>query len=113
MTALAAAQRAICERYAARYTPVRDDQLCAVSDGVDEGDAAQGVRYSAPEHMTGWYITTARYNGDHRSLRVEHVAHLLERRPDIAPLLALPPGYRFDVNGTAVQAWRDPAVEAG
>jgi hypothetical protein len=84
--------------------------MCAVSDGVFEGDAAQGVRYSAPEHMSGWYITTARYNGDHRTLRVEHVAHLAERRPDIAPLLALPPGYRFDVAGPELSVWHDPTV---
>ncbi len=111
MTNLAAVQRATCKRYGAPYAPVSDAQLCAVSDGVYEGDAVQGVRYSAPEHMSGWYITTARYNGDHLSLRVEHVAHVVEARPDIAPLLALPPGYRFDIAHASVRAWRDPAVD--
>ncbi len=57
MTNLAAVQRATCKRFGAPYAPVSDAQLCAVFDGVYEGDAVQGVRYSAPEHMSGWYIT--------------------------------------------------------
>ena len=32
---------------------------------------------------------------------------------DIAALLALPPGYRFEVSGQAVEAWFDATVASG
>ena len=110
MPELEAAQRAVCARHGAPFTASRPDQLCAVSDGVYEGDAVQAVRYPAPSHMSGWYITTDRYNGDHTTLKVEHIAHLMEKRPDVATYLALPPGYRFEVNAQGAGAWFDPAV---
>ena len=110
MTSLETRQRAICERFDAAYTPVAPEQLCAISVGVYEGDPVQGVRYPAPPHMSGWYITTAKYSGDHRSLKVEHVAHVAERRPDFAVYLALPPGYRFEVGGGVAAAWFDATV---
>ena len=103
-------QREMCKRYAAECVVPRDDQMCAVSAGVLEGDPVQGVRYRAPSHMSGWYLTTSRYDGDHRSLRVEHVAHVVDRRPDVAAFLGLPPGYRFDVGGGTAEAWFDAAV---
>jgi hypothetical protein len=106
----AAQQEAACARHGAAYTPVDPSQMCAVSDGVYEGEPAQGVRYAAPPHMTGWYITTARYNGDHKTLKVEHAAHVIGRRPDIAVFLALPPGYRFEAGPDSAGAWYDEAV---
>ena len=103
-------QRAICEREAVAFDPPSLEQLCAVSVGVYEGELAHGVRYHAPPHMSGWYVTTDRYDGDVHSLIVEHVRHLVERRPDIAPLLALPPGYRFTSDGTLMDVRFDDAV---
>jgi hypothetical protein len=62
---------------------------------VREGDHVEGVRYPSPEHMSGWWITTDRYDGDIKSLTLHHLHHLVQWRPDIAPYLALPFGYRF------------------
>lgn len=104
---LATLQQALCVRYGATFTPPTAEQMCAISDGVYEGDPVQGVRYEAPAHMSGWYLTTERYNGDHTTLLVEHIAHVVERRPDVAVFLALPPGYRFDTTGG--DAWQDSA----
>ena len=104
-------QRLTCERFGAAFSPPRPEQLCAVSVGVFDGDSVQGVRYHAPSHMSGWYLTTARYNGDHQTLTVEHVGHLIESRPDVAELLALPPGFRFELGQEgAAAAWFDPNV---
>ncbi len=110
MATVADAQRAVCRQYAASFRPPAADQLCATSSGVFDGEPVQGVRYAAPEHMSGWYLTTDRYDGDHRSLVVEHVSHVVERRPDIAPFLALPPGFRFDVSSVSAEAWYDEDV---
>lgn len=90
-------QHDICRRHGGEFTPPRPNQIVVVSDGVLEGDAVQGVRYPSPEHMSGWWITTDRYDGNIKSLRHEHLYHLTSARPDLAPLIALPYGFRFDL----------------
>ncbi len=57
-------QHEVCGRVGAPFTPPRADQMVTVSAGVYEGDPVQGVRYRAPEHMTGWHLTTAQFSGD-------------------------------------------------
>lgn len=71
------------------------DQLVVISDGVYEGDVVEGVRYPAPEHMSGWWLTTNRYDGDVNSLKTVHFHHIAETRPDLSIFLRLPFGYRF------------------
>ncbi len=80
-----------------------------VSDGVMEGDAVQGIRYPSPPHMSGWWITTDRYNGQIESLRNEHLYHVTAVRPDLARYVALPFGYRFDL-ATHEDVWFDANV---
>jgi len=90
-------QHEVCRRFAAgAFEPPRPDRLVVVSEGVFEGQAVQGVRYSSPEHMSGWWITTDRYDGNVKSLKQEHLYHLTARRPDLAPYIPLPWGFRFD-----------------
>ena len=110
MPTLEESQRAMCARHGAPFRPPAPEQLCAVSDGVYAGDPVQGVRYEAPSHMSGWYLTTHRYNGDHTTLKVEHAAHVMAQRPDVAVFLALPPGYRIEVTAKAASAWYDSTV---
>ena len=71
------------------------DQLVVMSEGVYEGDVVEGVRYPSPEHMSGWWLTTNRYDGDIKSLKTVHFSHIAEKRPDITDFLRLPYGYRF------------------
>jgi hypothetical protein len=102
-------QHEVCERYGAEFSPPQPNQLVVISDGVLRGDAVQGVRYPSPEHMSGWWITTDRYDGDIRSLTQEHLYHLTAARPDLARYLALPFGFRLDqANDEAV--WFDEKV---
>ena len=102
-------QHETCERYRAEFSPPQPNQLVVISDGVLQGDAVQGVRYPSPEHRSGWWITTDRYDGDIRSLTHEHLYHLTAARPDLTRYVALPFGFRFDqANGEAV--WFDEEV---
>ncbi|SHN22481.1 hypothetical protein SAMN05216593_1159 [Pseudomonas asturiensis] len=100
-----AEQHAMCAKAGVEYSVPRHDQLIVISDGVLEGDPAEGVRYSSPEHMSGWWITTDRYNGDTKTLKTVHAHHVAEHRPDLVKFLALPFGYRF--YGITGEAWRD------
>ncbi len=102
-------QHEVCERHGAEFSPPQPNQLVVISDGVLQGDAVEGVRYPSPEHMSGWWITTDRYDGDIRSLTQEHLYHLTAARPDLARYVALPFGFRLDqANGEAV--WFDEGV---
>jgi hypothetical protein len=58
--------------------------------------------------MSGWWLTTDRFDGDPASLRGEHVHGVCSVRPDLGSYLALPPGWRFDTRSGA--AWFDPVV---
>lgn len=88
-------QHMVCDRSVSMFSPPRGNQLIVISDGVLEGESVQGVRYPSPEHMSGWWITTDRYNGDVATLKTIHAYHLTARRPDLARYLALAFGFRF------------------
>ena len=59
----------------------------------------------------GWYVTTPRFNGDSKTLKVEHLYHLTAARPELARFVALPPGYRFDTT-SGEDVWFDAEVAA-
>lgn len=88
-------QHWICQKVEAAFHPPHLDQMVVISDGVYEGDEVEGVRYPSPDHMSGWWLTTDRFNGDTGTLQTVHAHHLTARRPDLAKFLALPFGYRF------------------
>lgn len=99
-------QNRVCDQHGAEFSPPRPDQLVVVSDGVFEGDDAEGVRYPSPSHMSGWWITTNRYDGNVKSLRREHLYHLTSVRDDLVQYLSLPFGYRFRAEPSA-EVWFD------
>lgn len=92
-------QHATCARYQANFQPPRGDQFVAISLGVLEGDrVVYGVRYPSPEHMSGWWLTTDRYDGNVKSLKITHAYHVTSARPDLSHLIALPYGFCFDLS---------------
>jgi hypothetical protein len=104
-------QHEVCVRYAAAFLPPKPDQKVAVSQGVYDGETIHAVRYRAPTHMTGWYITAPSYNDDIRTLSIDHLYHLTAARPEIARYVALPPGFRFDTT-SGEDVWFDAQVAA-
>jgi len=103
-------QHRTCERLHAAFSPPHPDRLVVISAGVLEGDTdVQGVRYPSPEHMSGWWLTTDRFDGDTNSLKTTHAYHLTAARPDLAHLIALPQGFRFDLS-QADDVWFDEKV---
>lgn len=103
----------ISEQCKDKFLPPKDSQLVVVSNGVFEGDLVEGVRYSSPEHMSGWWITTHKYNGDISTLRTEHIYHLIEKRPDLIKFISLAYGFRFfqeGYEGNEERVWFDEEV---
>lgn len=89
----------ICSLNNVNPLPIANEQLVVISDGVFEGSLVEGTRYPSPEHMSGWWLTTEKYNGDVSTLRTEHFYHILEKRPDLVRYMALPYGFRFFQEG--------------
>lgn len=85
-------------------------QKIAVSKEIYEGREVNGVRYRAPSHMTGWYLTSNSFDGNVNSLIVDHLYHILTKRPDLAKYLALPSGYRFYKDDKEEEVWFDQKV---
>lgn len=102
-------QHIVCAKYKAEFMPPRPDKLAVISAGVLEGDPMQGVRYPSPDHMSGWWITTDRYDGNVKSLRTEHLHHVRGARADLARYIALPYGFRFDLS-SGEDVWFDEMV---
>jgi hypothetical protein len=103
-------QISLCDQYNAIHTPVSDDQLVVISEGVYEGDPLEGVRYPSPKHMSGWWLTTDKYNGNPDTLKTEHIYHLVEKRPEVMKYLSLPYGFRFRTGGNIEDVWFDEKV---
>lgn len=74
-------------------------QNIVISKGVYEGLPIEGVRYSSPKHMTGWWLITDEYDDNVNSLLNVHYFHVAFKRPDILKYLALPFGFRFFTDG--------------
>jgi hypothetical protein len=84
-------------------------QMIVVSKGVIDGQQLDAVRYSSPNHMTGWWLTTSLYDGNINSLETIHYYHVAFNRPDIIKWLALPNGFRF-LSGDLNEVWFDKEV---
>lgn len=104
-------QRAFCRAAGFSFSPPTATQMITVSPGVFEREMPlEGIRYPAPPHMSGWYFTTPRYDGNFASMRVEHAYHLTALRPDLAKLLALPAGSWFVLHEDHEDVGFDAAV---
>jgi hypothetical protein len=47
--------------------------------------------------MSGWIIVSSSYGGDTAKLKVGHLYHITEQRPDLIRYLALPRGWHVDL----------------
>jgi hypothetical protein len=104
-------QHRICEQHGVPFTPVRLSDRIAISPGVLQSGALEGVRYNLGTESSGWIVTTKGYDGDVHSMLVEHLYHVTAARPEIVAYLALPRGFRFTVGSDESHAWFDPSVE--
>ena len=102
-------QEDVCRRFQSEFDPPDPWTLAALSEGVFEGDPVEGVRYHSPEHMSGWWITTGRYDGNIESITNHHLVHLTDARPELAKYLALTFGFRFNLDG-GEEVWLDHKV---
>lgn len=100
-------QEEICKKFNVNPVYPQFNQLIVISKGVFEGLDIEAVRYSSPDHMTGWWLTTELYDEDINSLITVHYYHVAFNRPDIIKYLALPYGFRFENSISDIDIWFD------
>jgi hypothetical protein len=69
-----------------------------------------GLRHPPDADTTGWYLWTGEMQEDSGFFLPWHVAHALDRWPDLRPLLELPPGTRFIYAPDYTDIWQDPSL---
>jgi len=102
-------QEKVCKDFFALASFPTFNQMVVISQGIYEGLSVEAVRYPSPNHMTGWWLTTERYDGNIKSLMTVHYYHLAFKRPDLLKYLALPFGFRFFA-GKELDIWLDNKV---
>lgn len=100
----------ICETYSSKLAFTKVNQNIVISDGVLDGRPVEAVKYEAPEHMSGWYITTDLYNDDINTLQQIQLPDLKLKRPELVKFLALDNGFRFVVDKENIEVWFDEEV---
>ena len=88
-------QQATCLSVDSGFCPPRFNQILATTTEVLNGENCEGVRYEAPDHMSGWYMTGKSYNRDIETLVLVKCGELSTARPDLLKYLALEPGFFF------------------
>lgn len=83
------------------------NQNIVISKGIYEGLSVDAVRYTSPEHMTGWWLTSDLYDDNIDSLMNVHYYHVAFTRPDLLKYLALPYGFRFCTADSKEDIWFD------
>lgn len=70
-----------------------------------------GLRHPSGDQTSGWYMWAGEELSHAADFFVpEHLAHVVEWRPEITRFLALPTGWRFLVAGEYEDAWYDPSL---
>ncbi|WP_207892449.1 immunity protein Imm33 domain-containing protein [Paenibacillus pinisoli] len=103
-------QEEICRIYDVSPVFPQFSQNIVISKGVYEGLGIDAVRYSSPEHLTGWWLTTDLYDDNTDSLMNVHYFHIAFKRPDLLKYFALPCGFRLYITDTAEDIWFDENV---
>jgi len=105
------AQIEYCRRFGADYVPAPTELKLGAALATKGRLPANGLRHPPTAETCGWYI----WWGEDFSTADDFFAplcakHVYEDFPEIAPLLGLPPGYRFLLAGNYVDVWFDASL---
>lgn len=111
LASIAAAQRSLCEQYAADFVASPSDTKLGFAFTTKGKLPINGLRHPVVGDANGWYI----WCGEHFSDDAEffaplHASHFYEEYPEIARLLGLPPGYRFLFAPNCLDVWFDESL---
>ncbi|WP_198047404.1 hypothetical protein [Kutzneria sp. 744] len=104
----------VCRRAGVLPSPVAPADKLGVSRQALSGEwPLNGVRLRE-DGTCGWYVWSGRTLSHDPDFFVPlHVEHLVEARPEVAPYLGLPPGWRFLLAPDHEDVWFDGSVLDG
>ena len=105
------AQKAVCRQFATEFVPPLDQSKTGFATSTKGMVPINGLRHSVEGETSGWFIWCGENFSESPDFFVPlHTYHLYEENPEIARLLALPPGYRFLMAGDFLDVWHDPSL---
>lgn len=100
-------QLEVCRAHGVEPCDVRDDDKLGIALQRLGEVPKRGVREKPEKGTCGWYIWAGGEMGTEDDFfQPLHVVHLPERCPSVLPLLLLPPGWCFIVDGDYVDVWK-------
>ena len=104
-------QRAVCVRHGVTASPPHPSEKIGIALGTLSLRPLNGLRHPPEAGTCGWYV----WGGEQFSTTDDffqplHVAHLHQTCSEVLPFLALPPGWRFLVDGGYEDAWYDETL---
>ena len=69
-----------------------------------------GLRHNPDGDTTGWYCWTGELSSAPDFFVPLHESHFVQKVPDVAEYLTLPPGSRFLIAPGHVDLWDDPSL---
>ncbi len=111
MTDLIDAMRATCKRHGADFLATPPDARVGVADNVGSGAfPVNGLRHRQGQ-TSGWFL----WAGEESTVapdvfKPSHAQHLVDRCPEVMPLLGLAPGWRFLIAPNREDVWFDPSL---
>lgn len=106
-------QQNICEKYKADYSPVTFNLMIGISDTLKEGIMPiNGERHLEEGSLTGWFIWAGEeFSESPDFFKPVHISHIEEQYSLIAKYLALPPGWRFQIDDKGYEdVWEDKEI---
>lgn len=105
-------QRMICRKYRADFTEVDSSQKMGVARNVKSTlRPVNGLRHVPEMGVSGWYV----WAGEEIKTEPDfflpvHIHHISDWNRDIENYLALPPGWRFLIDGDYEDVWFDESL---
>lgn len=105
------AQREICKRHGAAFERSSPEAMSGMATATRGELPVNGLRHPSTGKTTGWFLWFGEeLSEDADFFKPVCTRHIYEEQPEIAPLLGLPPGYRFLRAGGYLDVWIDATL---
>ena len=106
------AQKVICERYGATFSPCSFDGMIgiALASFPPGSEPIHGLRHPEQNQSSGWFLWCGEYSEADDFFQSVHIHHLQEIYPPILSYLGLPPGWRFLIDEEYEDVWYDKSL---
>lgn len=105
-------QKETCKKYKTIFSKADPKDKMGIALNVKKGvKPINGLRHQPENGTSGWYIWAGeKLSEDPEFFKPLHHEHVSDWEPSIVKFLALPPGWRFLINGDYEDVWFDESL---